>query len=137
MSKDNKYTLVVNKKRVSVTEEVYKAYYQQKEHEVYLDKLSSQHNISFDECEEKGLQVEYILSQTTESIEDCIIKQELIVKMMLCLKMLSKEDQLLIYNLFFEEKSELQVAKELNINQSNVNRRKTKILNKIKKLIEL
>lgn len=68
MSKDNKYTLVVNKKRVSVTEEVYKAYYQQKEHEVYLDKLSSQHNISFDECEGKGLQVEYILSQTTESI---------------------------------------------------------------------
>lgn len=73
---ESKYTLLVNKKRVAVGKEVYKAYYRQKEREAYLDKLAGKHNISFEECEEKGIQVDYLLSRTEESIEDGVIKRK-------------------------------------------------------------
>lgn len=85
MPEDNKYTLVVNKKRITVSKEVYTAYYQQKEHEAYLDKISSKHNISLEECEEKGIQVDCLLSRSQESTEDKIIKSEMLEKLMLCL----------------------------------------------------
>lgn len=54
MTENNKYTLVVNKKRISVTEEVYRAYYQQKERETYLDKLSQKHDISLKNAKKKA-----------------------------------------------------------------------------------
>jgi len=132
-----KYTLLVNKKRIAVDKEVYKAYYQQKEREAYLDKLASKHNISFEECEEKGIQVDYLLSHIQESIEDKIIMAEMIKKLMLCLDALSDQERLLICNLFFKGKSESEAANELGVNQSTINRRKSIILKKIKKFMEI
>lgn len=129
--------LKVDRKRIVVDKEIYTAYYQLKEHEAYLNKLSLIHNISYEECENKGIQVDYLLSCKQESIEDIIIKQDMIENMLLCLKKLPKEDQLLINNLFFKDKSEKQVALELHINQSNVNRRKAKVLDKIRKLMKI
>jgi hypothetical protein len=51
----SKYTLVVNKKRISVTKEVYKAYYHCRNREKYLDKLANKNNISLENCMEKGI----------------------------------------------------------------------------------
>lgn len=133
---ESKYTLLVNKKRIAVGKEVYKAYYQQKEREAYLDKLANKHNISFEECAEKGIQVDYMLSRTGESMEDAIIKREMLEKMMLCIEMLSEQDRLLIYNLFFKGKSERQLSAETGIPQRTINDRKRKILLELKKLIE-
>jgi len=129
--------LKVDRKRIIVDKEIYTAYYQLREHEAYLNKLSLIHNISYEECEDKGIQVDYLLSCKQESIEDIIIKQDMLENMLLCLKKLPKEDQLLINNLFFKDKSETQVAMELHINQSNVNRRKAKVLDKIRKLMKI
>jgi hypothetical protein len=136
MSEDNKYTLVVNKKRITVSKEVYTAYYQQKEREAYLDKLSNKHNISFEECEEKGIQVDYLLSCSEQPIEDEIIKAEMLAKLMSSLEKLSGQEQLLIYNLFFKGKSERQLSAETGIPQKTINDRKRKVLLKLKKIIE-
>jgi len=133
---ESKYTLLVNKKRITVGKEVYTAYYQQKEREAYLDKLSQKHDISFEECEEKGIQVDYLLSRSEQSIEDDIIKREMLGKMMLCIKMLSEQERLLIYNLFFKGKSERQLSTETGIPLMTINDRKRRILKKLKKLLE-
>jgi len=133
---ESKYTLLINKKRVAVGREVYKAYYRQKEREAYLDKLASKHNISFEECEEKGIQVDYLLSRAEESIEDGVIKKEMIKKLALCLETLSEQERLLIYALFFQGKSERQLSAETGTPQRTINDRKRRILLKLKKLLE-
>jgi RNA polymerase sigma factor (sigma-70 family) len=133
---ESKYTVLVNKKRVAVGREVYKAYYRQKEREAYLDKLASKHNISFEECEEKGIQVDYLLSRTEESIEDGVIKKEMLEKLALCLETLSEQERLLIYALFFQGKSERQLSAETGTPQRTINDRKRRILLKLKKLLE-
>jgi len=133
---ESKYTLLVNKKRVAVGREVYKAYYRQKEREAYLDKLAGKHNISFEECEEKGIQVDYLLSCAEESIEDGVIKKEMLKKLALCLETLSEQERLLIYALFFQGKSERQLSAETGTPQRTINDRKRRILLKLKKLLE-
>ena len=96
MQEDKTYTLLVNKKRIPVTEEVYKAYYQHKERESYLDKLSERNDLSYEECEEKGIQIDYLLPQTQESAEDKLIKAEMLSRLTAAMEMLTEQERLLI-----------------------------------------
>ncbi|MBZ2174680.1 hypothetical protein K8M07_05400 [Schnuerera sp. xch1] len=59
---DRKYTLMVRGIRVTVTKEVYKAYYRCRNREKYLDRLTQNNNISLEGCNEKGIPIEYIIS---------------------------------------------------------------------------
>lgn len=131
-----KYTLIVNKKRISLSREIYTAYYQQKERENYLDKLSARYNLSFEECDGKGIQVEYLLSRSEESLEDAVIKQEMLAQLKLAIGKLTERERLLIYELFFKGKSECQLSAETGIPQKTINDRKHNILLKLKKFIE-
>ncbi len=134
---ERKYAIVIKKERVEVTEEVYKSYYRLVERERYLDKLAEKKHVSIEACQENGVQVEYIISRAEESIEDSIIKQELLDKLSQCLMMLPEQEQMLIYALYFDNKTETMLAEEWKINQSNISRRKAKILCKLKKFLEI
>ncbi|EGW41079.1 sigma-70 family RNA polymerase sigma factor [Desulfosporosinus sp. OT] len=136
MQEDKTYTLLINKKRISVTEEIYKAYYQLKERESYLDKLSERNNLSFEECEEKGIQIDYLLAQTQESAEDKLIKAEMLSRLTVAMEMLTEQERLLIYTLFFKGKSERELCAMLGIAKTTLHDRKTKILGKLKKILQ-
>ena len=133
---DKKYTLLVRGKRVSVTKEVYKAYYHSRNREKYLDKLAKKNNISIEGCNEKGISVEYIISTTVDSVEDAIITEMLLVKLRQCLKMLDESERMLIAKLYLQGKSERQLSCETGIPQRTINYRKRNILAKLKKFIE-
>lgn len=72
-----------------------------------------------------------------ESVEDAAIKAVLIEKMLSSLKLLTPEEQELITELFFNGKSEEAYAKKIGISQKGVNKRKYKILDKIKKMMRI
>ena len=114
MSEHNEYTLIVNKKRIPVTKEVYKAYYKQKEREAYLDKLAYRNNLSIEECAEKGIQTEWQMLKSYELIEDKLIRA-----------------------LFFMGMSEQQFARQLGVSKQAVNKQKQRILKKLKKYIKI
>lgn len=133
---ENKYTLVAKMKRVAVTEKVYKAYYQLKERERYLEKLAAKHDISLEECKEKGIQIEFFISQSHESIEDKLIKDEMIAKMYECLNQLNKNEKMLINELFFKGKSERQLSVEIGTPLMTINDRKRRILKRLQQLIQ-
>ncbi|OLN31723.1 RNA polymerase sigma factor [Desulfosporosinus metallidurans] len=137
MQEDKTYTLLINKKRISVTEEVYKAYYQHKEREYYLDKLSERNDLSYEECAEKGIQIDYLLSQTQESAEDKLIKAEMLSRLTAAMEMLTEQERLLIYTLFFKGKSERELCAMLGIAKTTLHDRKTKILGKLKKILQI
>lgn len=134
--KGRKYALVVKKKRIEVSEEVYKSYYKLTEREKYLDKLAEKKHISLETCRQNGLQANYLLSHTVESIEDGIAKREMLEKLKLSLETLLEQERLLIYALFFQGKSERQLSAETEIPQRTINDRNRKILMKLKKLME-
>jgi RNA polymerase sigma factor (sigma-70 family) len=137
MSEKKEYSLLVNKKRIPVTEEIYKVYYRCKEREAYLDKLAAQNNLSIEECEEKGIRIDYIMSQTQESTEDKLIREELLVKLSAAVELLSELERRLIYSLFFKRMSESQFAKSIGITKQAVNKQKYRIFNKLKKFLEM
>lgn len=71
-----------------------------------------------------------------ETVEDAAVKAVLIEKMLSCLKSLSPQEQELITELFFKGKTERQVSKMTGIAQRTIHDRKTRILGKLKKLME-
>lgn len=133
---DKKYTLLVGKRRIPVTQEVYKAYYHCRDREKYLDKLTEENNISLEGCAEKGISVEYIIATAEDSMEDAIILNEMIAKMLRCVQMLDGSDRKLIVELYLYSKSERQMSRETGVPQRTINDRKRKILSKLKKLME-
>ena len=130
------YNLIVKKKRIPVTEEVYKAYYKLKERENYLDKLAEEKHISLEACKDSGLQIEYFLASLEESVEDSVIMKEMVAKMLRCLTLMDENERILISELFFKGKSERQLSAETGIPQKTINDRKRKILLKLKKILE-
>lgn len=132
----NNYSLLVRGKRISVTKEVYKAYYQCRDREKYLDKLAEVNNISIESCSERGISVEYIISAAEDSLEDKIITEMLIVKLRLCVKMLDESERMLISELYLQGKSERQLSKETGIPAMTIHDRKSRILKKLKKMME-
>ena len=133
---DRKYTLMVRGIRVTVTKEVYKAYYCCRNREKYLDKLTQNNNISLEGCNEKGIPIEYIISTAEDSMEDEVVQRDMVERIQQCLLRLNEVERQLIISLFYYEKSERQLAAEIGIPRMTLHDRKTKILGKLKKLLE-
>lgn len=133
---EKEYTLLVGGKRIPVSEKVYKAYYQCRDREKYLDKLASHNNISLEDCVEEGIQVEHEIASVKMSMEDAIVDRESIEKMRKCLSLLDLSERRLIEALFFEDMSEHQFSKRTGIAQRTINDQKRRILSKLKKLME-
>ncbi len=72
-----------------------------------------------------------------ECVDDIAVKAVLIEKMLICIKLLTPEDQELITELYFKGKSEREYGNQIGISQKGVSKRKYKILNKLKKMMNI
>lgn len=136
---DNKrvYTIVVKNARIEVSEEVYREYYKEREHEKYIDKVSKEKNISLDELMEIGFSIES--NSTTiskESAEDEAIKNILIEQIKEKLELLEPEELFLIKEIFENGVSERELAKKMNVHRKTIYNKRMKLLEKLRKLIE-
>jgi len=75
-------------------------------------------------------------SHSDESVENAVFRKMEQDKLHTVLSRLSLEEQSLIWALFFEERSESELATELGISQPAVYKRKIKILKKLKLFLE-
>jgi len=71
-----------------------------------------------------------------EGVEDTAVKAVMIEKMLACLKLLTPEEQELIFELFFNGKSERRLSSETGIPFMTIHDRKKRILGKLKKLMD-
>ena len=78
----------------------------------------------------------YQFSANEESVENIVLRKFDVDKLHTALAMLTPEERALIQALFFEEKTERQYAEELGVYRNAIHVRKTKILKKLKKLLE-
>ena len=75
-------------------------------------------------------------SDDCEGVEDIVFRKLSVDKLHTALSQLPKEDFDLIRALYFEEKTERQYAGQIGVYRSAVHKRKTRILEKLKKLLE-
>ena len=137
MLENKKYTIVVKRQRVEVSEAVYRAYHKEREAERYQNKLIRQYELSLERFQEDGVNIDYLIVRVHPDIVDKLIYQEQLEALWVALQSLPEDERSLINEIFFYEKSESQVARSIGVNQSTVSRRLSKILSKLKILMEI
>lgn len=138
MAEKKEYQIKVQGQLVPVSEEVYLTYYRMKRRETYLEEKDSAHGVFYysalDTEETSG--EDAIPDLTSPRVEDAAVDKLLAEKLHQCLAALTKEEQELIFTLFFQNKSEHQMAAETGIARMTIHNRKKRILARLKKLIE-
>jgi RNA polymerase sigma factor (sigma-70 family) len=138
MAEKKEYRIKVQGQLVSVSEEVYVTYYRMKRRETYLEERDTANGVfyysSLDTAETNG--EDGIPDLLSPHVEDIIADKLVAEKLHRCLAQLTKEEQELIFILFFQNKSEHQVSRETGIAQKTIHNRKVRILARLKKLLE-
>ncbi|MEM1486218.1 sigma-70 family RNA polymerase sigma factor [Oscillospiraceae bacterium PP1C4] len=137
MEEGGKYTIIVNKKRIEVSEDVYRAYHQEREAERYQNKLIRQHEMSLERFRDNGVNIDYLIAKFQPDVADKLISEELLKTLRYALDSLPEDEKFLINELFFIHKSKRKLAKELGIPRTTLNDKKHRILKKLKKILDI
>ena len=143
--------LWINGEYIDVSDEIYTVYFKGQRKMSYFEKdLKSERVVK-----DKNGDIEKIIpsredsldrllsdnlrqfSDNSESVETVVQTNDEIDKLHIALKQLSANEWVIIKMLFYDEMSERDTAKVLGISQVAVNKRKHRILKKLKKIINL
>lgn len=129
---EKKYFIKVNNNFIEVSIEIFRIY---KTDYMKMYRLYKHSNKFFKITYEE----EFMMCKGNDNLDmnklyiDQIYKKEFINNLYKAMNYLNKDQYYIIFSLYFEEKSECEVAKELNISQQALNKRKRKILLSLKK----
>ncbi len=122
---------------LEVVREQYADFYKDKEWWRYLKKLDTNHKLLSLEgfTDSEGNVIDFIVDEAV-NVAETVIHAVMVDRLKVALPLLSDGEQTLIQAIFFEELSEREVGLRLGITQSVVNKRKAKILAKLRTIIE-
>ena len=122
---------------IEVVREQYADFYKDKERWRYLQKLDTNHNLLSLEgfTDSEGNVIDFVVDEAVDVVET-VVNAVMVDRLKAALPLLSGSEQALINAIFFEELSEREVGLRLGVTQSVVNKRKSKILAKLRKIIE-
>ena len=119
--------------KVPVTEEVYRAYYRPVWREAKQKEVRDDMEYSLDALEDVGFEAESGDKLIDEIVADKLLLDELYA----ALDELSDDERSLIDALYFDEKSERSFADEIGLSQKAVNKRRHRVLGKLRDLMGL
>jgi RNA polymerase sigma factor (sigma-70 family) len=114
--------------KVPVTEEVYRAYKRPAWREHKRRIVRSEYERSLEWFEE-----DHVPISSNEVLEDIVADKILIETL---LSALTPEEKFIINEIYFQGKTEREIAKEMNIAQQSINKKKNRILLKLRNLIK-
>ena len=122
---------------IEVVREQYADFYKDKERWRYLQKLDTNHNLLSLEgfTDSEGNVIDFVVDEAVDVVET-VVHAVMVDRLKAALPLFSGSEQALINAIFFEELSEREVGLRLGVTQSVVNKRKSKILAKLRKIIE-
>ncbi len=122
---------------LEVVREQYADFYKEKERWRYLKKLDTNYKLLSLEgvTDSEGNMLDFVVDEAVD-IAETVVHAVMVDRMKTAMLLLSDSEQALIQAIFFEELSEREVGLRLGITQSVVNKRKAKILAKLRKIIE-
>lgn len=122
---------------MEVTPEQYADFYRAQNRQRYLDRRSADNgDISVDMLTTDEFNGADILIDTAEPVDEQVIHKIMSDKLTECLSLLSEDEQVLIRKLFYEKLTEREYAAEKGIYHNAVHKKKVRILEKLKKLLE-
>ena len=119
MAEKKEYRIKVQGQLVPVSEEVYLTYHRMKRREMYLEERDATNGVFYySALDTEGTNGEDVIPDlVSPRVEDAAVDKLLAEKLHQCLSQLTKEEQELIFTLFFQNKSERQLATETGIPQ--------------------
>ena len=130
------YYLYVNGQRVEVSEQIYKVYWREKEHEKYLEQVDKKnHLLFFSSLDHDGHFVDNIVDESVD-VEKIVETQMMIEAVRSAISRLNAEERDIIERLYFNDETIRSVAKLKSITHPALIKRRNKILEKLKKIIE-
>jgi RNA polymerase sigma factor (sigma-70 family) len=130
---DKEYRIKVNGKEISVNEEVYYAFKRPAWKERKRRQVCEEKELSLEAFADAGFEI-----PSGQALVDEIVEDKLLLDMLSkALSELTDEERFLIDELFYQEKPERMVAKETGVSQNTVNYHKNRILEKLRRLLEI
>ena len=122
---------------LEVAREQYTDFYRDKERWRYLQKLDTKNSLlSLDGfMDDEGNTLDFIADESAD-VEKAVIHAVMLDRLKTALPLLSDSEQALIQAIFFDGLTEREVGFRLGMTQSVINKRKAKILAKLRKIIE-
>ena len=122
---------------LEVVREQYTDFYRDKERWRYLKKLDTNHKLLSLEgfTDSEGNVLDFIVDEVVD-VAETVVHAVMVDRLKTALRLLSDSERVLVNAIFFEELSEWEVGLRLGITQSVVNKRKAKILAKLRKIME-
>lgn len=133
---DKRFFILIDDALLEVTREQYIDYYKDKRRQKYVDEEAVAAGVFFaDDLTDSSINGEVIFVDTAPDVCDSVMKQMLIDKMHEALALLPEDERDLIVQIYFENKTERQIASEYHLAQGTIHWRKTKILEKLKQIM--
>ena len=130
------YYLYVRGQKVKVSEDIYKVYWREKEHEKYLEQVDKKnHLLFFSSLDHDGHFVDNIADESVD-VEKIVETQMMIEAVRNAISRLNEEERDIIERLYFNDETVRSVAKLKSITHPALIKRRNKILEKLKNFIK-
>ena len=128
-----RYFIPVDGKYYETNQEVYDTYYKMERRERYLEERCLEFELSYEELNQSGFQVEMNSSVDNGNIEEAAITTVMIQKMLSKLSVLNDYELWLIQELYTHGKTVRQIEEESGIKKSTVWDHQKSILSKLRR----
>lgn len=133
---NKEYFLFVNGKKIEVSEEIYKVYWQEKNHENYLKQIDRKnHLLLFSSFDHDGHFEESIVDEGFD-VDKLVQTQIMIEAVRDALLKLNDEEREIIDRLYFNDETIRSVAETKKISHPTLIKRRNKILEKLRELLK-
>ena len=130
------YYLYVRGQKVKVSEDIYKVYWREREHEKYLEQVDRKnHLLFFSSLDHDGNFVDNLADESVD-VEKIIETQILIETVRKAMSRLNDEERDIIERLYFNDETLSSVARSKKVSYQAIQWRKNNILKKLKVLLK-
>ena len=128
--------LYIGGRKVKVSEDIYKVYWREKEHEKYLEQVDRKnHLFLFSSLDNDGHFEENIIDESVD-VEKIVETQMMIEAVRNAISRLNAEERDIIERLYFNDETISSIAKRKKVSYQAIQWRKNKSLQKLKLFLE-
>ena len=137
MKKEKKeFYLYVNGQKVKVSEDIYKVYWREREHEKYLEQVDRKnHLLFFSSLDQDGHFAETLVDESVD-VAKIVETQMMIEAVRNAISKLNAEERDIIERLYFNDETLSSVARDKGVTYQTIQWRKDRILRKLKEILE-
>ena len=130
------FYLYVNGQKVKVSEEIYKVYWREREHEKYLEQVDRKnHLLFFSSLDQDGHFIDNIADESVD-VEKIVETQMMIEAVRNAISMLNAEERDIVERLYFNDETLSSIARGKKVSYQAIQWRKNSILKKLRVLLE-